>query len=321
MYQTWRATRRELRKGFSAVGWRADAHIPGVRALLLRGLTIFLFHEVTDSPSPMQERTGTYTPIDLFNDQIGWLTERFTVIRPTDLHQLGAERQLPENAAMVTFDDSWRGVFRNALPRLEQMQVPSVCFLNMATVMGDPDLAAVREYERGRAPDTRSFRAESIDAATGREIVALIQKRYAADSDFLAFQGPTATLDDLAHVAASCSLASFGSHLYHHWEIREIAADLYESSLRDNLEALATYSNSVPIFATPYGYSGRDQPFALSLPQRLGYRVVMIVTGRQNIDTETAVLDRLPLPITRSTERDWWHAAHRLRLLGWALRE
>ena len=138
----------------------------------------------------------------------------------------------------------------------------------------------------------------------------------------MAFQGPTATPSDLAEVASSSSsLVWFGSHLYHHWEIRDITPDVYERSLRENREALSAYPNSVPIFATPYGYSGRGQAHVLSLPGRLGYRVIMIVTGRQNTHTAAPVLDRLPLPITPSDARDWWHASHRLRLLGWALRE
>ena len=310
-----------MRKGFAAVGSRADSQIPSLRSFLVRGLTIFLFHEVTDSPSPMQQHIGTYTPPDLFSDQIRWLRERFTVINPTDLHQVGAERALPENAAMVTFDDSWSGVFRTALPLLAELQVPAVCFLNMGTVMGDPDFAAVREYESLRASRDRSFPVGPFDSATGEQIIERVRDRYADHSDFLEFQGATATPDDLAHAAASSSLVWFGSHLYHHWEIHDITAALYERSLTENLEALAAYRNSIPIFATPYGYSGRNHAFALSIPQRLGYRVVMTVTGRQNVDTETVALDRLPLPIGRSSARDWWHAAHRLRLLGWALRE
>jgi peptidoglycan/xylan/chitin deacetylase (PgdA/CDA1 family) len=320
-YQTWRATRRVMRRGFRSVGWRADARVPKLRAFLARGLTIFLFHEVTDSPSPMQQEFGIFTPVDLFTEQISWLRERFTVVKPTDLRQFGAERPLPDNAALVTFDDSWQGIFRVALPLLEEMGVPSISFLNMGTIRGDPELPAVRAYEELRVPPSQQVLATPVDEDRGARILAGIRERYAESAEFRNYQGPTVTPSELAEVASSSSFAWFGSHLYHHWDIRDITADLYERSLRENLEALAPYPNVLPVFATPYGYSGAGDDKALSIPHQLGYRVVMTVTGRQNPDPDAYVLDRLPLPISSSTASDWWHASHRLRLLGWALRE
>lgn len=319
-YSTLRAARTAVRKRYSAVGWRADARFQTLRTFLVRGLTIFLFHEVTDSPSPMQQHAEIYTPSSLFVEQIRWLRERFTFIKPTQLRQLGADNELPENAALVTFDDSWSGIFRVALPLLERMGVPSICFVNMATVSGDPDLSAVRAYEKRRLPlEERSLEGK-VDVARGTRIVAQARQRYAANPDFLAFQGSTATMSDLSRASSSLSLAWLGSHLYHHWELHEVTPELYERSLKDNQKALSTFSNALPVYALPGGYPSPGDANALSLPLRFGYRVVMTAMGRQNTNADAAVLDRLPLPISPSTASDWWHACHRLRILGWALR-
>lgn len=320
-YSSLRAARTAVRKRYSAVAWRADARFPGLRAFLVRGLTIFLFHEVTNSPSPMQLTAGIYTPTSLFAEQIDWLRQRFTFIRPTQLSQFGADQALPENAALVTFDDSWSGIFRVALPLLESMGVPSICFINMATVSGDPDLSAVRAYEQQRLSSEKRLLGGPIDMTRGAHIIFEARDRYAADSEFLAFQGSTATLSDLDRAVSSLSLSWFGSHLFHHWEVHEITPELYEHSLRENNAALSDYSNALPVYALPGGYPSPGDSHALSLPLRFGYRVVMTAMGRQNPDPRAAVLDRLPLPITRSTPSDWWHACHRLRILDWALKQ
>jgi peptidoglycan/xylan/chitin deacetylase (PgdA/CDA1 family) len=286
-----------------------------LRSALVHGLTIFAFHEVTDCPSPLQRQSHTFVPPDLFVEQIGWLRDRFTFIKPTELKQLGGSGRLPENAAMVTFDDAWEGVFRVALPLLQNMRIPSVCFLNMGTVMGDPDLSAVRHYEASSAPAARRSTPLPLDIETGESFLTRMRAGYSTDSRFRQFQGPTATPGDLQKVASASSLVWFGSHLYHHWDPCLITRELYERSLSQNRAALAGYPNALPMFATPYGRTGDH---LLSLPLRLGYRVVLTGTGSQNMNPDSFVLDRLELPTWRSMPRDWWYASHRRRFLGWA---
>src|SRR5581483_1023805 len=98
---------------------------------------------------------------------------------------------------LVTFDDAWAGVFRTAVPILESLGVPAVCFLNMATVAGAPDLAAVRRYERLRSPDGRSRLDRDLDAETAVALIGQIEDTYGSDDEFLRFQGATALEDDL----------------------------------------------------------------------------------------------------------------------------
>jgi peptidoglycan/xylan/chitin deacetylase (PgdA/CDA1 family) len=314
--RTRRPPRAALRKCITTVGSRVDDRFPSLRSALVRGLTIFVFHEVTDSPSPLQRHTRAFVSPDLFVEQVQWLRQRFTIIKPTELEQLGGSGTLPDDAAMLTFDDAWAGVFRVALPLLKAMRIPAVCFLNMATVMGDPDLSAVGHYEQASRPEKRRSVPEQVGIDASETILTRVRARYGASSGFREFQGPTADPSDLRKVANDSSLVWFGSHLYHHWDPRHITPELYERSLDDNLEALATYSNSLPMFAPPYGRAGGHE---VSLSLRLGYRVVLTGTGSQNMDQGSNVLDRLELPAWRSTARDWWYASHRRRLLGWVL--
>jgi hypothetical protein len=303
--------RTTLRQGITAVGSRAD-RIPAVRAALTHGLTVFVFHEVTESPSSYQEQwNGSITP-QLFTEQVLWLRDRFRFISPTDLRQLGGQRPLPLNAGLITFDDAWAGVFRNALPILDSLRVPSICFLNMATVAGEPDLGAARAYRHGQ-PVTQWT---SLDVRSAAELEVEIRDRYQDDARFSEFQGPTATPSDLLRAADDYRIVWFGSHLFHHWDVRTIDSGVYADSLTRNAEALDPYPNVLPVFATPHGYAGGDDDHTLKVPRDLGCRILFTGTGRQNRDADRYVLDRVALPSRSSSWRDWWHATHRGRLLG-----
>lgn len=262
--------------------------IPSAARRFRRGLTVFLFHDVTDRPSPYQRLTSSSTSVSTFERQIRWVARHFDVIHPTDL--LGGD--VPPGSALVTFDDAWAGVTRTALPVLREHGVPALLFLNMATVAGDPDLAALSAYRemtgRSDAPDDDTFRA---------------------------FQGATMTPDDLAVIAPSD--ASFGSHLFRHWRSSDLTDDEFVEAFERNASALAAYPNSVPLFAFPFGAPGRDfRPDQIDVARRLGADRVFTAGGRQNDDPHAYVLDRVWFPADASTARSCWYATHRERAIG-----
>jgi peptidoglycan/xylan/chitin deacetylase (PgdA/CDA1 family) len=301
-----------MRNGVSILGVWGERFVPAWRASLTRGLTIFIFHEVSASPSEFLRVTGGNTDPELFRAQASWIQRRFTVIGPKDLPQLGGRSPLPPNAALLTFDDAWAGVFRTALPILGELGLPALCFVNMGTVAGDPDLAAVARYralrEGGGAP------AQKLDRSDGARHVEQARERLADDVRFQVFQGPTASPEDLA--AAAEREVWLGSHLYHHWDLRQIRSDLFEDSFERNRHALGDFTNAVPAFATPHGFAGDAATDVAAVPRRLGAQVVCTGNEHQNDDPGAPMLDRLYFPAGFDCARDWWYATHRGRLLA-----
>lgn len=306
-----RESRAILRRTAALIGSQADRYVPRLRASLTQGLTVFFFHEITDRPSEFQRLTAGYTTPDVFRKQITWIGERFEFVAPASLSQLGGSGELPGRAALITFDDAWAGVFRTGLPILTALGVPSLCFLNMGTVEGMPDLSAVRRYERSRPPAGGPRLMRPVTAAEADALLDDIAADYRADEDFKSFQGPTATHADLAN-GAEHGTAWFGSHLYHHWDLHQIDDDLFFSSVRANAEALSAFSNSLPALATPYGH----QVARLSgvLAAEFGVPLAFVATGAQNRNPRAAVLDRLALQPEPSGPADWWYSTHRRRL-------
>jgi peptidoglycan/xylan/chitin deacetylase (PgdA/CDA1 family) len=306
--------RRAVRKGIGSVGAGADRLIPACRTALTRGLTVFIFHDITSAPSGHQCASGSYTTPRAFEEQLRWITRRFTVVAPHWLPQLGGDRPLPANAALITFDDSWAGVFRTGVPILRKAGTPALCFLNMGTVAGDPDVAAVRRYEALNPPPDGPHLERPLDLAAAERVLRVIRERYGDDERFADFQGVTATPDDLDAVADSD--VWLGSHLYHHWDLRQASASLYKDSFDKNAAALGRYPNVLPAFATPHGFGGDERTDVLRIPLNSGARVVFTGLGNQNACAEGQVLDRVSFPLEPTSEADLWYATHRRRVVG-----
>lgn len=294
------------------LGTSAERVIPRWREALTRGLTIFIFHEVTATPSEFLRLTAGSVHPDLFRAQASWIQRRFTVVAPTDLPQLGAELPLPGNAALLTFDDAWEGTFRTALPILQELGLPALCFVNMGTVAGDPDLAAVRRYRSLNGDEPPS---DKWDRRSGARYLDEVKERYDRDPAFSTFQGPTVGAGDLARAAEKHDVW-FGSHLYHHWDLRRITGDLFEESFDRNRRALEAIGSALPVFATPHGFAGDAETDVTTVPRRFGTELVLTGKARQNDDPASPVLDRLYFPGGFRRDREWWYATHRRRLLG-----
>jgi Polysaccharide deacetylase len=274
---------------------------------------VLVYHDITEDPSEFQRISGGFTSPTELERQIRWLRERFTFISPADLPQLGGRRPLPENAALVTFDDAWKGVFRVGLPLLAALNVPSLCFLNMATVEGFPDLAAVRRYERlcGTPPPTSA--ALKMDLAAADLFLARVERTYLKDAAFMRFQGETASPLDLAVIADAGAPVWLGSHLYHHWDVRWTSREVLVRSAQRNVEALREHANWLPALATPHGESLDGLG---GVWEEWGTGVIFIATGRQNRSPDARVLDRLEVEPAPSEPSDWWWSVHRRRLFG-----
>jgi peptidoglycan/xylan/chitin deacetylase (PgdA/CDA1 family) len=286
-----------------------------LRSHLARGLTVFVFHEVTDEPSEFQRRASLYSTPAVFERQIRWIRERFEVIPATRLRQLGGDGQLPANAALITFDDAWSGTFTIGLPILESLSVPALCFINSATVEGAPDLGAVRLYERLVPLPDGPLLARKHTLSSARALLDEIAERYGADRDFASFQGATATAEELTRAAKTGSVW-FGLHLHHHWDLALIDRQLFEASLEENAGALEQYGNALPALAPPYG---RRVPSLMAVAQEHGLGAVFVAGGRQNRSATGPMIDRITLPFELEVPpvaEQWWYETHRRRLFG-----
>jgi peptidoglycan/xylan/chitin deacetylase (PgdA/CDA1 family) len=280
------------------------------------GLTVLLFHDVTDQPSEFQRLTRSWTSIDLFERQLDWIEHHFAVLPPPALRDEGpsvADRP----RALVTFDDSWAGVFTNAAPRLARRGLSALAFVNMSTVEGAPDLAAVELFERRRhsgAGEGREGVPRPIVAGvTGLDgVTALIEdatRQFGSHEEYQAFQGVTAT-PALLERSAEDGLY-LGSHLYCHVTASATTDQGFRENYLQNHARLLSHDNYLTMLAFPGG--ARIEDYAeghVRSARELGAERAFSADGFTN-RSESFLLDRVGMPTFSEHPKDWWYFVHR----------
>ena len=220
-------------------------------------LTVFAFHDVSDQPSQFAKKYGLCISLDTFRLQCQWIKLHFNVIHPADLVS-GID--LPKNAAMISFDDGFVGSFENGLVILEQLNLPSVLFLNMASIINKtPIISAVACYLDQSVPAFSTY-AKRIGLRPPFHLtlhpsaLSQFQDEYGLiDLDLVTqYQGRFADLD-LVKKWDARPLVCYGNHLYEHWNSVALSKEEFKEQYKKNETALQNLSNYVNLFAFTNG--------------------------------------------------------------------
>lgn len=224
------------------------------RWLLDRSVVVFLYHEVSDHPSEFNRDFGIWVTPKTFERHLGLVQEQFEILDPDRL--ISGRFRTP--AALVTFDDGNRSYFEQALPILRQKGIPSVMFLNMATVRNDPCWSGLVTYLQRR---DSGFYQTRVPRPMGADYCRFTEEevqRYLAKTDAAAllekvrrYRGEIATEAEVAR-AARDPLVFLGNHLYNHVNAVE-SPDRLSRWYRQNQAALDDLPQGRRLFSYPFG--------------------------------------------------------------------
>lgn len=285
--------------------------LPRVRHSVDKGLTVFAFHDVSNRPSQFATRYGLVVSNETFERQIKWIKANFEVVHPSAIL---SNEPLPKRAAIITFDDGYRGTFENGLPILERLGVPSLIFLNMQPILlGSPVMSAVACFLEGADPAFANFcRQASLEPPFHLSLNPRVledYKREHADIDMSAvgkFQGEFADLDTLRQWDGH-PLVCYGNHLFEHWNAAALSLEELKCQYLQNEAELISFSGRVNLFAFTNGqpdtcFSTRD----VALLKSLGAGRVFSTTGGINQDKEEFLLGRVALCESDNTVAGLW---------------
>ena len=91
--------------------------------------TIFLFHEVTNKPSEFQKKHKIFHTVDEFEKIIKWIKNNYNIVSPNEIFDNKNQQ------ALITFDDGYYGSFKNGIPILNSLNIPSGSFLNCRPII------------------------------------------------------------------------------------------------------------------------------------------------------------------------------------------
>ncbi len=295
--------------------------LPRVQHSIDKGLTVFAFHDVSNTPSEFAKRYGLVVSTEIFERQIQWIKANFEIIHPSMI--LG-EMPLPKRAAVITFDDGYRGTFENGLPILERLGVPSIIFLNMQPILlGTPVLSAMSCYLEKYVPDFSKFCHRSgLVAPFHMSLNPTVWDDYQRDyasvnlTAVKKFQGAFADSAALLRWD-NHSLVSYGNHLFEHWNAVALSSEELKEQYLRNEAALAGFAARVNLFAFTNGqpdtcFSKRD----LALLQSMGAGRVFSTAGGVNKGKLGFLLGRVALCESDKDEDLLWFRIGRAVLQG-----
>ena len=314
-------TIRSLKQFSKAVAGFCIRSVPLVRRVYKNGLTIFLYHDVTDTPSRFAEEFGLAVPKKLFERQVSWIARNFRVIHPLALLE---EAPLPENAALITFDDGFHGTFANGLDHLEKTRLPSLVFLNMQAIIEQrPILSAVACYRQRNLPQFDEYAKAAgitrpLHLSGSPEIMQRLDQHF-GPIDMVAvgeYQGLFADLE-LVNRFANSELAVYGNHLYEHWNAAALKPAEFIEQYALNQKALAQFRNNAEIFAFPNGLPNTCYTDVhIELLTGLGAKRVFAAAGGINRDPNNYVLGRMSVNARDNDEDILWCRLLRAAISG-----
>lgn len=293
----------------AAAGWaqRLLATGPFNRRILEKALVVFLYHEVSDTPSEFNRLFGLTVSPASFSRQLDLIRERFHVIGPDALLSGG----YPRPAALITFDDGNLSYFRQALPILRSKGIPSVAFLNMGPLRRELCWSGLVTYLQtqepgfvrgsGRRPSGNEFRD-----LTEAEVLPYLEGKEALRDRVRAFRGPLASEEDL-RAAAGDPLVTLGNHLYHHYNAT-LLADRLRTQYRKNQRLLEDYPNSSRFVSYPFGCWNLATTRML---REEGAQVLFAGGGVPNLNPQGPLFHRVELTDAVTTEPQMHQALFR----------
>lgn len=277
-----------------------------------RGLFVFLFHEVSDRPSPFNHEHNLNITPGQFKDQIETIKDLFTVISPETLET----SRFSTPAAMITFDDGMEGTFTNALPILEAQECPSLIFMNMGPVDGDIFWSGLIVYLCKHHPDFVEGLKQRLGGQVGAQLFLQCTKDFvheyleSQDRDEIyrkvrAYYGSFSKREDLEKAQKS-QLVSIGNHLYNHYNCQTLDDKSLEEAYEQNESAMEPYRNKVPMFSYPFGqpqtcYSQRTN----QVIKKMGARYIFSAHSAINFKRTSKFLYRLPIEPHIKTKDDF----------------
>lgn len=236
---------------------------PAAGRLTLKGtVSIFVYHDVSDSPSRFCEEFGLNVAPKLFVEHIRWISDNFNVINPDQL----LEGRYKTPAAMITFDDGMPGYFREAVPMMIKKNIASTVFLNMAPIEGELFWSGLVTYLSLYDKKFQEFLRRFI--LGDRNIPDYLLCDTKMVNDYLAtidlsplknkvrlFYGDFATAKDLDSFNGH-PLVFYGNHLYNHYNVLRLKDEDLRAQYFLNEEKILKYHNGRTLFAYPFGQPG-----------------------------------------------------------------
>lgn len=283
-------------------------------------LRCLLFHDIADEPSMFTSGLYLTQSRQEFENGIRFLSKHYTPVGLSDVLGGGQGRKFSRPPVLVTFDDAYASVAREALPILQRHRVPAIVFANASTVGNQNMLldnlicyvanTSGLELVCSVARDVirrKDLALNSLGQVFSEFLPALPQT---AVHEFRASLASAAgiNISDLArHARINVSTdelrllvssgIEIGNHTFSHVFCRSLQGEDFDREIVANKTKLESMTGTpVRAFSVPYGDSADLTDELLTQLRRSGHEATFLVDGCSNTpDTDLQRLNRVSI--------------------------
>lgn len=207
-------------------------------------LVVFMYHEVSDKPSNYQKEYYLNVRTKNFIKQIRLIKKYFKIINPNDLNN---KINIPDNSAIITFDDGFFGSMHNVLDILENEKIYSIHFLNSDTINNKLSLSAVQKF----------FKKNKYIYNKNLSVEDNIQNISNLDKDFFNnvrdYTGNFISNSNLSFFCKKYKYFYIANHLTNHHNVLELNNNQLKQYFLENKNYFSKYKNYINYFSYPFG--------------------------------------------------------------------
>ena len=254
-------------------------------------ITIFLYHDINNEPSKFCKDFNLNVSSNVFIKQIKFIKKNFNIISPD---QLLNQKKLPDNPALITFDDGFLGAFNNGIQYLIENKTPSIMFLNMGHIINNSPLVSSKALFYQNFCNELNLKKNQMLHLTLNpnnllKIESKLSKNY--DNEILDYQGKLADLNLVTDYAKS-KYVFYGNHLFEHWNSNALNNYEFLDNIKKNKKKLKDLGNYIDYFAFPNGNFIEDHIKKL---KKIGMKKIFYSAGKKNFNSNNFNLDRIAL--------------------------
>jgi peptidoglycan/xylan/chitin deacetylase (PgdA/CDA1 family) len=216
---------------------------------------------------------------------------------------------------LITFDDGYAGIFKNALPVLQEMGLPSTIFMNMSPVLGGEFWAERVAYLCNKDEGFQRFLQDQLGSQVSHtilhcteELVDLYHQETGIDylTSLPGYVAKYVSETDL-EVSGGDSLVTLGNHSYVHYNVKNLSDEALKEQYEKNANALSKFKQYLPVFAFPFGHRGLCfSPDQASYLLKMGAARLFTAWPQPNPDPTARLLDRISLHMHHDTDNRLW---------------
>ena len=280
-------------------------------------LSIFNFHEITNQPSEYQKKHKIYHSLEEFVNIIEWISNNYEFTSPNEIEESKNKCQ----SALITFDDGFDGVFKNALPYLIKKKIPSLHFLNMGPIVNDkPSVISIIEYLNLYDKRFKNFLSSKKIKFPIYEVNPTILNDFKDlnslnNKEITKFQGNLVNFETLKKYQDN-NFVFYGNHLYDHWNVIKLnKSEIYNFYFTNRL-ILKEFKNFVDIFAFTHGIPSKN--FSKSnLNQILSFNPKFIFFSSGGVrQSKNKIFDRTFLTYNEIENKHFYYRKFRAKFIN-----